>query len=601
MIRHFTHVFSDLAALRAEVANGDMARAARGARSILVQVYCASGSPEHICGITGLLAKLLPTATVVGATTVGEIAAGRLLTNQTIIGFSFFESSRLHAIALPCTRGGESGTGAALGRRIRVSASDIAGVLLLATPLSIDLDPLFAALEPEVGDFPLFGGGAGDYTRMLNTCVFADGEIMDAGIVAVVFASTQLALQCEAYLGWIPVSHPMTVTRTDGPFVKEIDGRPAFDIYRRYLGARRDDSFYMAALEFPLLVERDGQWVARVPVAACEDDSLQFLGDIATGEVVHIGYGDAGTIIEHAGEVQAASAAFAPNVVFMYSCGCRRFLLQEDVERESLPFEALAPTFGFFTYGEFFADGPPPGMQASPGGARRLHLLNSALVAVGLREGEPAPAAESAAQRPGRTAPAPDDPYDSQHTRVISKLLHFIKAVTSELEATNRELERRSVTDTLTQLANRIRLDESLEAQLAAAIRSGTPFSVVLLDIDHFKHVNDTCGHLAGDRVLVAIAQVLKTHIRGTDGVGRWGGEEFLVVCPDTGIAQAAQLAERLRQAIARQAIPEVGHCTASLGVAAYRPGDDAPSLIARADRALYEAKDAGRNRVGRA
>lgn len=589
MIRHFTHVFSDLGALRADVTDGEMARAAQSSRSILVQVYSANGSPAHLRGIAGLLAELLPAATVVGATTVGEIAAGRLLTGQTVIGFSFFESSRLQAIAMPCMRGEESGTGSELGRRIRAGADDIAGVLLLATPLSVELGPLFTALEAEIGDFPLFGGGAGDYTRMRNTFVFAGGELLDAGIVAVVFTGTQLALQCEAYLGWIPVSHPMTVTRTGGPLVKEIDGRPAFEIYQRYLGARKDESFYMAALEFPLLIEREGQWVARVPVAAGEDDSLRFLGDIREGEIVHIGYGDAGTIIEHAREIQAASADFAPDAVFMYSCGCRRFLLQEDVERESRPFEAHAPTFGFFTYGEFFGTG-------------RLQLLNSAMVAVGLREGEPARAARPVAETAsGGARPPLDDPYDSQHTRVISKLLHFIKAVTTELEATNRELEKRSMTDTLTQLANRIRLDESLEAQLSSTIRGGIPFSVILLDIDHFKRVNDTHGHLAGDSVLVAIAQALRTHIRATDRVGRWGGEEFLVICPDTDAAQATQLAERLRQAIERQAIPEVGHCTASLGVAAYRPGDDASGLIARADRALYQAKHAGRNQVEQA
>lgn len=162
----------------------------------------------------------------------------------------------------------------------------------------------------------------------------------------------------------------------------------------------------------------------------------------------------------------------------------------------------------------------------------------------------------------------------------------------------NRELERLSSTDRLTGLYNRLRLDEALAKELARAARYESVFSVILLDVDHFKAVNDSHGHQAGDQVLVRLSQILQDHRRVPDVVGRWGGEEFLIVCPETDGEGAAVYAEQLRAAIAGASFPTVGHKTASFGVATYRPGDNEKELVRRADEALYQAKEAGRDRV---
>lgn len=166
-----------------------------------------------------------------------------------------------------------------------------------------------------------------------------------------------------------------------------------------------------------------------------------------------------------------------------------------------------------------------------------------------------------------------------------------------KLASLNRELARLSVTDQLTGLFNRLRLDEALEHELQRSLRTGLPFSIILLDLDHFKAVNDTHGHQVGDRVLVEIAQLLQANTREIDVVGRWGGEEFMVVCPHTDQEGAALLAEKLCQTIGGHAFP-VGQKTASFGVSSYQSGDLAKDLVARADAALYQAKQAGRNRV---
>ena len=167
-----------------------------------------------------------------------------------------------------------------------------------------------------------------------------------------------------------------------------------------------------------------------------------------------------------------------------------------------------------------------------------------------------------------------------------------------KLRALNRELERLSVTDRLTNLFNRMKLDAEMSAEIQRAARFGRTFSVILLDIDHFKQVNDTHGHHAGDALLVEIAGILQRNTRETDVVERWGGEEFMIICPHTEQDGAATLAEKLRGLIEQQASGPGGPTTASFGVTTGRPGDQGQDLVMRADGALYDAKHAGRNRV---
>ncbi|SFU93034.1 ligand-binding sensor domain-containing diguanylate cyclase [Pseudoduganella namucuonensis] len=174
----------------------------------------------------------------------------------------------------------------------------------------------------------------------------------------------------------------------------------------------------------------------------------------------------------------------------------------------------------------------------------------------------------------------------------------MVRDRTAELDEKNKQLETLSYTDRLTGLYNRLRLDQALDTEYSRGLRGNGVFSVVLLDVDHFKSINDTHGHQAGDQVLVAIAELLREGSRDIDVVGRWGGEEFLVVCADTDAAQAVTFAERLRAAIAGYHFPVVRHKTCSFGVATMRAGEPVNALLGRADAALYRAKHRGRNRV---
>jgi|GEM_PF-2786474 len=155
-----------------------------------------------------------------------------------------------------------------------------------------------------------------------------------------------------------------------------------------------------------------------------------------------------------------------------------------------------------------------------------------------------------------------------------------------------------SNTDRLTGLANRRRLEEVLAEECERSARTGLALTVIMADIDHFKRINDTWGHPVGDQILAAIAGILREKVRKVDRPGRWGGEEFMVICPDTGLEGGQELAEKLRQAVAGHAFSVAGRQSCSFGVATLHPGESVESLVSCADVALYRAKHQGRNRV---
>jgi diguanylate cyclase (GGDEF)-like protein len=160
---------------------------------------------------------------------------------------------------------------------------------------------------------------------------------------------------------------------------------------------------------------------------------------------------------------------------------------------------------------------------------------------------------------------------------------------------------RLSYTDPLTQINNRLKLDEELQLAYAHYQRGKSPFGLVMIDIDHFKKINDKHGHQVGDMVLQRFAALLQQHSRATDTIGRWGGEEFLIIYHNTDLEGAYLFAEKLRQAIEAYMFDEVGYITASFGVAQITPGLSVADLLVEVDTALYAAKKSGRNCTKRA
>lgn len=180
----------------------------------------------------------------------------------------------------------------------------------------------------------------------------------------------------------------------------------------------------------------------------------------------------------------------------------------------------------------------------------------------------------------------------------IKKIQNDLAEAHAELAFKNQLLEQLTVTDSLTGLFNRRKFDEVLSQECGRTLRTGQPLSLILVDIDHFKSVNDVHGHQAGDQLLVTFANNLRQSVRTIDTVARWGGEEFMILCPSTNLSSACVVAENVRSIMEHFDFAVVGHKTCCLGVAEFRIDEMPQTTIQRADEALYRAKAGGRNQV---
>ncbi|WP_257310261.1 diguanylate cyclase [Geothrix fuzhouensis] len=193
------------------------------------------------------------------------------------------------------------------------------------------------------------------------------------------------------------------------------------------------------------------------------------------------------------------------------------------------------------------------------------------------------------------------DPIDPEYRSQLEALTRAQAAselANAELRRALDQMEQVAGTDRLTGAWNRRWFEDGATQLIALSGRGDGALSLILLDLDRFKHVNDTFGHGMGDEVLKSITNTVRGQLRASDALVRWGGEEFIVLCPSTTLAGATILAEKIRKAVEAHAIPQVGLVTISLGVAQHQKAEGLHAWVGRADEALYRAKERGRNRT---
>lgn len=551
----------------------------RDRTGVLVQIFAGCTDEAWIDRVRTAVATALPDAVVVGISSAGEIGGGRAWSGSTTIVVTAFSHTRLRMAFEVGDRGDEERIAFRAAETLR--EPDLRGVLVFATPLSLRIDDVVSSLYRSLG-VKLFGGGAAGNGADDERSVFTHDRGTGRGLLCVGLYSDRLRITTDDNLGWKPLGPTMRATRTrhHGYTVDEIDGRPALDVYRHYLGGAIDEvTFSQCGVEFPVLLEQGGRTIARTPIAANPDGSIQFLARVPEGVDLRLGYGHVESILGVNDALAGRARDFVPEAVFLYSCVCRHAFLQDDVALEIEALDGLAPTAGFFTFGEIYT------------GPQGAVVLNSTLTLVALSE-EPLPLRRD-------TTPRISPVVDSRQARMLRMVTHFLATVSSELNEKNAELQRLASTDALTGAVNRRALFTAAELEISRHRRSGSPLALLTFDLDHFKHINDTCGHAGGDRVLVEVTRIVRGVVRGNDTIARIGGEEFAVLLPDTDLLGAARVAERLREAIAEEVHAGGQHVHVSIGVSELHP--DHPTLdalLAAADRALYVAKSRGRNRV---
>lgn len=544
---------------------------------LLIQIFTAKNDIAFISKLTHFFANRFPLASLIGATTDGEIKDGYVSTNKTVISFSVFETTRLKSYI---SNTFETYFDAGKNLAFDLIEDETKVIIAFIDGLSGNGEVFLNGIDSVNKDIIVSGGLAGDNSTFTQTYVFTKEEIFANGVVGVSLSSSSLNIFTDYNFNWKPIGKALQITNAKENRVYTIDGKTAVETYNYYLGNEIGSKLPKVGIEFPLILERDGFAIARAAIAKEDDGSLIFAGNLNNGDNVRFGYGDSDIIL---GEIQSHLDLLEDipiESIFIYSCMARRRFIPLEIEYETLVYNQIATTSGFFTYGEFFST------------PNTKQLLNQSMTILALSESD--------------TIKEKKATYQQKHNKstTIEALSHLISVSTKELDSAHEELKILATTDALTHLYNRRYFNDASTKIFNLALRYKKPLSIIMLDIDKFKNINDTYGHQIGDCVLVELANLLQESRRNSDIICRYGGEEFVILLPETNQENAVFLAGEIRKKIEACDVTientQVIKFTVSLGVSEINHTTDTTidHIISRSDEALYIAKNEGRNRV---
>ena len=554
----------------------------------IVRIYSEDMELDHIKQICDILNEKMPDALYLGCTSNANILDGVLVNAKFILTCTIFEyeTTQAKVLQFPFTEE----TVKEDVENLRNFCADhpwVKAVEMHATIMDMSMKEFCDEMTKLPKEIQVFGGGAFNPNMDDDRAfVFSKGNgFLEHGIVFLLLGGEDFHTYSTFISGWKPLKRRFRVTKADREILYELDGKPAFEIYQKFLNINKNDKFFSNTLEFPLFVEHDDVDILRCPLAVNDDDSLVMSSDMQEDTIVRLAYGDPETILSSIRRDGQTIANFRPEVIQTFSCAARRaFWGDENISDETFPFRGVAPTTGFYTHGEFL----------------RIHgdmlNFNVTLVIAAMREGEP---------KTNEIVSIYDIQLDNvEKIPIIRRFVSFIEASTAELEEINMKLAMTSITDGLTKLYNRAEIERRIHSALEkrANNRMGHGLSLIMLDIDNFKKVNDIYGHKEGDHVIQALSDVLREETIGIHScfIGRWGGEEFMVLLSESNAEEAARLAEKIRLAFAAVTYETAGPQTVSIGVTQMKDGEDADTIYTRVDKALYTAKANGKNQVVR-
>lgn len=532
-----------------------------------ISIFTHWNDPALIQAMTDGLSKAFPRAAIAGLTTAGGIEDGQMNTGKTILSFMAFDESPVEVL--------------------HYNMKDLRAVEILETQLTGNVEPFLDAISALPPSVAIFGGGADTDDLNQPSYVFDKEAIMNEGFVIMLFRGTVKVLT-RSVLGWQPLGRQVTITAMDGNMViKELD-HIAVNFYEKYLKIDPSVGFDKKTLSFSLVVEKDGVELARLPMSCRKDGSLVFNIALHVGDKLRMAYGDPNEIINGSRRVLGRIRDFGPQGMLLFSCVVRRYYLKDDVNQILSAYERITPAAGGYTRGE---------IDRIEG---HVYTMNMNLVSAAFRE-ETKDHKRTIADITGDPSHMENDPAlnldDSLST--VQRLASFITVTSKELSDAYQKLAFVAGHDSLTDLLNRGRIDWVLRHLIEDTNKTHHTFSAIMIDIDSFKHINDTYGHSVGDDVLIRLADIMKSGVRPTDYAGRWGGDEFVILLPDTDIDQSEKVADRMRKNFAEADIlPDGKAVTASFGVTTSYEGETLESFYRRMDSALYTAKGAGKNQV---
>lgn len=536
-----------------------------------ISIFTHWNDPALIQAMTDGLSKAFPRAAIAGLTTAGGIEDGQMNTGKTILSFMAFDESPVEVLHYNMK---DMSIKDAAEKCFEVcrNMKDLRAVEILETQLTGNVEPFLDAISALPPSVAIFGGGADTDDLNQPSYIFDKEAIMNEGFVIMLFRGTVKVLT-RSVLGWQPLGRQVTI---------------AVNFYEKYLKIDPSVDFDKKTLSFPLVVEKDGVELARLPMSCRKDGSLVFNIALHVGDKLRMAYGDPNEIINGSRRVLGRIRDFGPQGMLLFSCVVRRYYLKDDVNQILRAYERITPAAGGYTRGE---------IDRIEG---HVYTMNMNLVSAAFRE-ETKDHKRTIADITGDPSHMENDPAlnldDSLST--VQCLASFITVTSKELSDAYQKLAFVAGHDSLTDLLNRGRIEWVLRHLIEDTNKTHHTFSAIMIDIDSFKHINDTYGHSVGDDVLIRLADIMKSGVRPTDYAGRWGGDEFVILLPDTDIDQSEKVADRMRRNFAEADIlPDGKAVTASFGVTTSYEGETLESFYRRMDSALYTAKGAGKNQV---
>ena len=532
-----------------------------------ISIFTHWNDPALIQAMTDGLSKAFPRAAIAGLTTAGGIEDGQMNTGKTILSFMAFDESPVEVL--------------------HYNMKDLRAVEILETQLTGNVEPFLDAISALPPSVAIFGGGADTDDLNQPSYIFDKEAIMNEGFVIMLFRGTVKVLT-RSVLGWQPLGRQVTITAMDGNMViKELD-HIAVNFYEKYLKIDPSVDFDKKTLSFPLVVEKDGVELARLPMSCRKDGSLVFNIALHVGDKLRMAYGDPNEIINGSRRGLGRIRDFGPQGMLLFSCVVRRYYLKDDVNQILSAYERITPAAGGYTRGE---------IDRIEG---HVYTMNMNLVSAAFRE-ETKDHKRTIADITGDPSHMENDPALNldDFLSTVQCLVSFITVTSKELSDAYQKLAFVAGHDSLTDLLNRGRIEWVLRHLIEDTNKTHHTFSAIMIDIDSFKHINDTYGHSVGEDVLIRLADIMKSGVRPTDYAGRWGGDEFVILLPDSDIDQSEEVADRMRRNFAEADIlPDGKAVTASFGVTTSYEGETLESFYRRMDSALYTAKGAGKNQV---
>lgn len=544
---------------------------------LLIQIFTAVNDSAFITTLMHLFKRYFPLCSLIGCTTDGEIKDGYVSTGKTVISFTLFDKTTLQIFLT-----NDFNDYFEAGRKLasKITTKNTKAIITFIDGLRGNGEEYLKGINATCSDVIVAGGLAGDNAKFENTYIFTKDALYSKGVVGVSLNSSALHVFTDFSFDWQTLGKTLTITQVDKNRVFKIDERTAVETYAYYLGENISKQLPKVAIEFPLIMQKNGIPIARAAISMNEDGSLVFAGNFSQGDKVRFGCADFDSILNNTQMHINKIADVNVESIFIYSCMARRRFMPNEIEYENLAYNKVAPTSGFYTYGEFFST------------STHKELLNQSMTILALSESS-------------ECSKKTIELSLNVHTnKTIQALSHLINISTAELDDLQKKLEFFSITDPLTKLHNRRYFTQISNDIFEISKRNATTLSLIVLDLDRFKVVNDTFGHKVGDDVLISFSSILTGSLRNSDISCRFGGEEFVVLLPDTNIEGALRVAENIRENTEQACMyinsDLIVKFTVSIGVSQIDFTKDLNiyKALERTDEALYIAKNNGRNQV---